>query len=247
MLKQKKWLILTDMIHFLKNRRPQIIIGSLELNEMEVFVECLETVLFQSAAIMDTSSLSKLQDTFPVEIFNFQVFLGVLECGNYDFTFYSIPIICLNEATNNSLAGKKLRLFLLEGALYGFRKFYQIQLETKKKMEIKPQIAIKRAFSTIALIWKEFIDSNGIFKFAEFGTMLQEHYHGLLRGMTKGVDTLDNTINSFVRNNIVMDIQSKNGLNSSKKKKQDFLLEEFILIHKNTFLIFHLNILQRIS
>lgn len=219
MLKQKKWLILTDMIHFLKNRRPQIIIGSLELNEMEVFVECLETVLFQSAAIMDTSSLSKLQDTFPVEIFNFQVFLGVLECGNYDFTFYSIPIICLNEATNNSLAGKKLRLFLLECALYGFRKFYQIQLETKKKMEIMPQIAIKRAFSTIALIWKEFIDSNGIFKFAEFGTMLQEHYHGLLRGMTKGVDTLDNTINSFVRNNIVMDIQSKNGLNFRKKTR----------------------------
>lgn len=86
-------------------------------------------------------------------------------------------------------------------------------------MEIMPQIAIKRAFSTIALIWKEFKDSNGIFKFAEFGTMLQEHYHVLLRGMTKGVDTLENTINSIVRSNIVMYIQSKIGLNFRKKTR----------------------------
>ena len=219
MLQKKKWLILTDMVHFLKNRRTQLIISSLELNEMQVFVECLENVLSQSAAILDTSSLSKLQDTFPIEIFNFQVFLGVLECGNYDLAYYLFPIICWNETANNNLVGKNTRLFLMECALYGFSKFYEIQLSTGKKMEIMPQIAIKRAFSTIALIWKEFKDSKGIFKFADFGTMLQEHYHGLLRGMAKGVDTLDNTINCIVKSNIVMDIQSRNGLNFRKKTR----------------------------
>ena len=219
MLQKKRWLILTDMVHFLKNRRPQLIISSLEINEMQVFVECLENVLFQSAAILDTSSLSKLQDTFPNEIFNFQVFLGVLECGNYDLAFYLFPITCWNETANNNLIGKNTRLFLMECALYGFSKFYEIQLSTGEKMEIMPQIAIKRAFSTIALIWKEFKDSKGIFKFAEFGTMLQEHYHGLLRGMARGVDTLDNTINCIVKSNIVMDIQSRNGMNFRKKTR----------------------------
>lgn len=49
--------------------------------------------------------------------------------------------------------------------------------------------------------------------------MLQEHYHGLLRGMARGVDTLDNTINCIVKSNIVMDIQSRNGMNFGKKTR----------------------------
>lgn len=216
---QGKWLKITDMIHFLKNRRTQLIITSVEINEIEVFVECLQNVLYQSASIMDKSALSKLQDTFPIEIFNFQVFLGILECGNFDLIFYIFPIICWNEAANNSLIGKNMRLFLLECALYGFGKFYEIQLSTGNKMEIMPNIAIKRAFSTIAIIWHEFKNSEGIFKFAEFSTMLQEHYHGMLRGMTKGVDTLDNVINCIVKSNIVMDIQSRNGLSFRKKTR----------------------------
>lgn len=114
---------------------------------MEVLVECLETVLFQSAAIMDTSSLSLLQDTFPVEIFNFQVFLGVLECGNYDLAFYSFPIICWNEAANNSLAGKKLRLFLLECALYmASESFIKNNLKQKRKWKLSHKLLSKELF-----------------------------------------------------------------------------------------------------
>ena len=81
---------------------------------------------------MDKSSLSKLQDAFTIEIFNFQVFLGVLECGNYDLAFFLFPITCWNECANNNLIGKNVRLFLMECTLYGFNKFFEVQLATGK-------------------------------------------------------------------------------------------------------------------
>ena len=62
-------------------------------------------------------------------------------------------------------------------------------------------IAIKRAFCTIAIAYKEFKNSSDIFYFAQIGTMLQEHYHGLLRGMSKGVDSFQNAVNNISKSN----------------------------------------------
>lgn len=55
------------MVHFLKNRRTDIIIKSVTINGQIVHVEILEEILKKSAAIHDKSQLSKLQDTFPLE------------------------------------------------------------------------------------------------------------------------------------------------------------------------------------
>lgn len=83
-----------------------------------------------------------------------------------------------------------------------------------------PQLALKRAFVSCVLVWKEFYDSDGIFNFSQFGTMLQEHFHGLLRGMANGNDTLENTIRCIVRSNSIADIQNK--LKNPCQKKTRF-------------------------
>ena len=107
----------------------------------------------------------------------------------------------------------------MECALYGFKKFIDIQTKLKNKSEVIHQIALKRAFCTIALVMKEFNDSTGIFSFAKWGIMIQEHYHGLLRGMAKGVDALNNTLNCISKNNIILDIQNQFQLGFWKKTR----------------------------
>lgn len=126
---------------------------------------------------------------------------------------------CWNESFNNKKIGKKTRLFLMECALFGFKKFYDIQNKIQKKSELMPQIAIKRAFCTIAIAYKEFKNSSDIFNFAQIGTMLQEHYHGLLRGMSKGVDSFQNAVNNISKSNIILDIQTKFQMNFKKKTR----------------------------
>lgn len=49
--------------------------------------------------------------------------------------------------------------------------------------------------------------------------MLQEHYHGLIRGMSKGVDSFANTVNCIAKSNIILDIQAKFQMNFKKKTR----------------------------
>ena len=80
-----------------------------------------------------------------------------------------------------------------------------------------PQQAIIRAFSTCVILWKELRDCDGYFNFAQWGTMLQEHFHGVIRGMSHGNDSLDNTIRSIARSHIIIDILNKQ--NNQKKRR----------------------------
>ena len=111
------------------------------------------------------------------------------------------------------------RLLLLECSLYGFKKFYELQKKYKDKKMIIPRIAIKRAFSAIVIVYNEFKESTGLFNFAFYGTMLQEHYHALIRAMAGGVDTLENTMNCISKSNIVFNIQNKLGINHIKRTR----------------------------
>ena len=98
---------------------------------------------------------------------------------------------------------------MLECAIFGFKRFFDLQIEFNSKTDIMPQMEIKRAFSSVVLIWNELKNCKDTFKFSQWGTMLQEHFHGTVRGMSHGIDTLDNTINSIVRSNIIYGITNK--------------------------------------
>lgn len=47
--------------------------------------------------------------------------------------------------------------------------------------------------------------------------MLQEHFHGLIRGMPKGVDSFANKVNCIAKSNIIFRIQTKFQMNFKKK------------------------------
>lgn len=112
--------ILADLIHFLKNRRTQIIMSVIIMKGYKIPIACFDDYLKNSEAIADKSSLSKLQDTFPLEIFNFQIFLNALKDGNFDLSYFLFQTI-----------GKMTRLYLLECVMHGFKSFYEKQIKFK--------------------------------------------------------------------------------------------------------------------
>ena len=70
-------------------------------------ISCLEDYFKNSAVITDKSSLSKLQDTFPIEIFNLQIFLEVLNSDNFDLKFsYFRSLRGMNHLTIETLVSK---------------------------------------------------------------------------------------------------------------------------------------------
>lgn len=129
------------------------------------------------------------------------------------------PICCWNEAFNNQRIGKKTRLYLLECAIYGFKKFYDLQKQKRNKKMIIPRIAIKRAFTAVVIVYTELKQSEGIFNFAIYGTMLQEHYFALIRGMARGVNTLENTMLFIEKSNFISNIQHKQGTRNIKRSR----------------------------
>lgn len=218
-----------DMVHFLNNRRSQILFSIIS-------VDYLIEIFGDSAVVNDRSSLSKLQDTFPPEIFNCQVLWKTFRNKLYDSTFFMYPLVCWNDAFNNQEFGLEIRLFLLECAIFGFTKFYDIQKEIKRKTNIISQIAIKRGFAKVSIVWKKFHDSIGVFNFAQHGTMLQEHYHALIRGMARGIDTLTNTLNCISKSSIVYDIQKRQRTKTVKRARYSVGGTHYDLsIHKINF------------
>lgn len=72
------------------------------------------------------------------------------------------------------------------------------------------------SYSSVSLLIKLcLLDVKMIFLTVNF----QEHYHGLIRGMSKGVDTLQNTLNCISKSNIIQDIQNQFQLNFRKKTR----------------------------
>lgn len=61
--------------------------------------------------------------------------------------------------------------------------------------------------TTFPIVISKLKQSEGIFNFAVYGTMHQEHYHALICGMAKSVDTLENEILSKNKSNFVSNIK----------------------------------------
>ena len=209
---KKKRLLMTDMIHYGKNRRTQLVITEIVINELNVDITPLVELLEQSAAVTDTSSLSKLQDAFPVEIFNFKVILALIRQGEWDLVLFIFPMACWLETCLNQLLDKESRLFLLETAFRMYMNMYDIQIAAGNKTELQPQISIIRALNTIAILYAEFSECKKYFPFARYSTMPQEHFHGLVRCMHFNNDSYDIVLKNTARASLSLQYMSDLGI-----------------------------------
>ena len=206
-------LIMTDMIHYAKNRRTQAIINGFCVNGNPIDISPLIEILDESAAVLDKSSLSKLQDSFPVEIFNFKVISELIKRNEWDIVLFIFPMSCWLEACLNQKLDKPSRLFLMHVSFSIYMQIYQIQLDSRNKNEFHPQISIIRALNSLAVLYAEFEKCEDYFPFARYSTMTQEHFHGLLRSMNFNNDHADVILKNSARAALAQQYQEDLGLN----------------------------------
>lgn len=213
----KAQLIITDMIHFGKNRRTQFIFQDLVINEKKVNLAPLFSILDKSGSMNDKSALSKLQDQFPVELFNFVV-LSKLFYHKALFLFF-FPISCWMEAALNQQLDKESRLYLLKCACLTYMKAYMHQEESKKKNEFQPQTSLKRAINTLSILYEEFESCGDYFPWDRYGTMVQEHFHGNVRGLNPGNDDCETLMNSIAKSAIIFNLKPQIGLKNTARTR----------------------------
>ena len=204
--KEKTWII-TDMIHYAKNRRTQCIINELQINGTSVNMEALLDIMHSSGAINDKSSLSKLQDAFPVEIFNFEVLKQVMAhpaCDS-DLVLYMFPMCCWLETCLNMEIDKESRLFLLKTSFLLYMRIFKIQKDEGNQYQT--QISLIRALNTIPVIYEEFNKAQQTFAFDHYSTMPQEHFHGHVRGVHTNDDSAEAIFNSIAKAHIIKQIK----------------------------------------
>ena len=195
--------IITDMIHFGKNRRTQLILIGLTLNNKNINLSPLYDILQNSGAINDKSSLSKLQDAFPIEIFNFAVIEKLIKYKAWDLILYILPMACWLESCLNTTLNKPSRLLLLKIAFTMYMKIYEMQIDKKSKSEFQTQISLIRALNTIAVLYEEFERSEKSFCFARYSTMIQEHFHGHIRGLNTNNDNVEEILFNIAKAGLV--------------------------------------------
>ena len=137
-VQKKKTFIITDMIHFGKNRRTQAVLQELSMKGKKVDTSKLLELLKGSGAVEDMSSLSKLQDAFPVEIFNFSVLAQLMQAKQWNIALFVFPMACWLEACLNTKLNKPSRLFLINCAFLTYMKLYMYQNEHKCISEMQP-------------------------------------------------------------------------------------------------------------
>ena len=217
--KRERTFIITDMIHFAKNRRSQIVISGLKMLNKIVNINILEDILPNSAAINDKSPLSKLQDTFPVLIFNFVVLKKLIKKEQIDLVLFLFPIACWMEVCLNQKLDRVSRLFLMEIALKIYFKLYLIQNELESPMEMQPQISLMRAINTLAILYAEFDNDNTEFNFDRYSTMPQEHFHGQIRGIAHNNDNYETVLNNISRASLVYKYKNEIGIPANVRSR----------------------------
>ena len=127
------------MIHFGKNRRTQAVLDEITMRGTVIDTSKLLKILEGSGSVEDKSQLSKLQDSFPVEIFNFLIFGELINSEQWNIALFVFPVACWMEVCLNTHLDRQSRLFLIKCAFLAFMKLYKYQNTHKNLSEMQPQ------------------------------------------------------------------------------------------------------------
>ena len=216
---KQKLFFITDMIHFSKNRRTQLVMKGALIKGSRINIEALSMILNDSPCISDVSPLSKMQDTFPIQIFNFFVIKQLLDKEAWDLILFLFPMACWIEACLNTKLDRPSRLYLLQAAFMCFMNIYEHQQEIVSKSEFISQISLIRALNTLAIVYAEFAISGESFCFDRYSTMPQEHFHGCIRGLTRNNDYYDSILKNIAKSVLVHRYKTDLGLTSPARSR----------------------------
>ena len=108
--------IISDFLHLAKNARSRMINGSVTVNPegLSPFnAKDVNRVLHLDKALTDTSTIGKMKDIYPLQIFTLANFLKLVHSGELSSAFYVLPYAMWAEVLRNRFLSVQVRLDLL--------------------------------------------------------------------------------------------------------------------------------------
>ena len=108
--------IISDFLHLAKNARSRMINGSVTINPdgLKPFsAKDVNRVLHLDKALTDTSTIGKMKDIYPLQIFTLANFLKLVHTGELSSAFYLLPYAMWAEVLRNRFLSLQVRLDFL--------------------------------------------------------------------------------------------------------------------------------------
>ena len=109
--------IISDFLHLAKNARSRMINGSVTINPeglSQFSAKDVNRVLSLGNALTDTSTIGKMKDIYPLQIFTLEDFLKLVHHGELSSAFYILPYAMWAEVLRNRFLSHQVRLDLLD-------------------------------------------------------------------------------------------------------------------------------------
>lgn len=233
---------ITDMIHFGKNRRTQLLNSIFTVSPSDPNavpnLEEMKKTLNLGDTLFDTTDLGKMQDNYAIALFSMGVLKTLYQNWDFNEAFYLLPVTLWFEAVRNEHLNRESRLQMLRISFKIFKKMidriksddlaagvgnYDSLSRRKNIIDTKfgmPLEAIQRAASSVLVYYHELLQNENL-NFSRLSTMSEEHFNGQIRSGCFHDDTFGHALSFIARYNIAQEFLNYFGINI-KKRRRDF-------------------------
>lgn len=224
-------IFVTDILHFLKNRRSAIVTGKTKIYTAHDFryshvqLANIKACTDLGDIVEDTSELGKMQDMYPIGLFSMKTVLKLWEAGNFVEMMYVLPNALWIEATRNEHLDVESRLQMLRIAFKILMRYFHHQQNYRQSHPgaAVPKFfcnmpALIRALNSILALYTE-LKNNSKLNFSHMTTMSLEHYFGMVRSHCRGDDRITHICKVCAKANLCLRICKNLGIDTHKQRR----------------------------
>ena len=214
--------IVSDLLHLLKNARARIINGNVTMNLDGMFsfnAQDMESVLHLGKSLCDRSSTGKMRDQYPLEIFTVENFMKLLMGGHVNMAFFVLPYSLWNLAVRSPDVAVQMRMDLLSFVMeiFSFHEecltnLNQDVVSDHKRRDIPQYFCslhhCRRVLNTLAITLMELRKSPTKLSLDRIGTHVLECQFGVIRMLCHYKHDWKRILRAFANSMLVTDIAS---------------------------------------
>ena len=226
---------LSDFLHILKNARTRLLFSMIKVNPFDesppIHVEILEEILHLGNPLTEKSSLAKMRDQYPLNIFTIYNAIILINNGENNAFYYVLLYALWNEALTNPKLAKNTRFYLLQVVLICFIKMYNLYVKnkftetvsennTQKKLYVTfcTKSKMIRIIITLIAVCSEFIkENNSNCGLDRLGNHPIENYIGLIRSLCNSDHRYETVIHNVSRHILVNSFEQINPIHKRKR------------------------------
>ena len=221
-LLEQKEVIVSDLLHLLKNARARIINGSVTMNldgHFSFNALDMNAVLNLGNVLTDRTTTGKMRDDYPFKLFTIENVLTLLMNGKLNMAFFLLPYSLLNIAVRSPNLSVQMRMDVMSIVMdiFCFHEECLNNLDKNIVSETKrqdiPQYFCSlhhchRVLNTLAVTLREMKRSPTNIALDRVGTHVLECQFGIIRMLCHYKHSWKRILRSFANSMIVTDIAS---------------------------------------